>query len=165
MKVINGNNDEKWSLEMFMGTKTIHAGQISKKEYCDFKGWQVPENEDPNEIGYLVAYSDDYVSWSPAVPFQEAYRTNGKLTFGQAIEAAKQGKKVARQGWNGSGMFAYIVPAASYPAQTGAAKAYFGENALVPYREYWALKTAQNDIATWSPSGSDSLSNDWMIVN
>ena len=32
------------------------------------------------------------------------------LNFGQAIEAAKQGKKVARQGWNGSGMFAYIVP-------------------------------------------------------
>jgi len=24
-----------------------------------------------------------------------------KLNFGQAIEALKQGKKVARQGWNG----------------------------------------------------------------
>lgn len=162
MKVINGNNDEKWSLEMFMGTKTIHAGQISKKEYCDFKGWQVPENEDPNEIGYLVAYSDDYVSWSPAVPFQEAYRTNGKLTFGHAIEAAKQGHKVSRSGWNGSGMFAYIVPANTYPAQTKAAQDTFGD--MVPYRAYWALKTTQNDIATWAPSGSDSLAEDWCIV-
>jgi len=87
MKVINGKNEgEKYSLEMFMGTKTIHAGMISKQEYCDYKGWGVPDNEDPNEIGYLVAYSDDYVSWSPAVPFQEAYRTNGNLTFGHAIE-------------------------------------------------------------------------------
>ncbi len=84
------------------------------------------------------------------------------LNFGQAIEAAKAGKKVARVGWNGSGMFAYIVPAASYPAQTDAAKQTFGD--MVPYRAYWALKTAQNDIATWAPSGSDSLAEDWMIV-
>jgi hypothetical protein len=85
------------------------------------------------------------------------------LTFGQAIEFAKQGKKVARQGWNGSGMFAYIVPANSYPAQTEAARKEFGE--MVPYRTYWALKTAQNDVATWAPSGSDSLAEDWMIVD
>ena len=85
------------------------------------------------------------------------------LSFGDAIEVAKNGGKVSRSGWNGSGMFAYIVPANSYPAQTGAAKSYFGEN-LVPYREYWALKTAQGDVATWAPSGSDSLANDWGVV-
>jgi len=90
---------------------------------------------------------------------------NDNLNFGQAIEAAKAGNRVARAGWNGSGMFAYIVPAASYPAQTGAAKAHFGENGMVPYREYWALKTAQNDVATWAPSGSDSLASDWMILD
>ena len=27
------------------------------------------------------------------------------MNFGQAIEAAKAGKRVARLGWNGSGMF------------------------------------------------------------
>ncbi len=85
--------------------------------------------------------------------------------FGQAIEAAKNGKCVARKGWNGQNMFAYIVPAASYPAQTDTAKKYFGENELVPYRAYWALKTAQNDVATWSPSGSDSLAEDWVILD
>jgi hypothetical protein len=84
------------------------------------------------------------------------------MNFGQAVEAAKLGKKVARKGWNGANMFAYIVPAASYPAQTEAAKETFGD--LVPYRAYWALKTAQNDIATWSPSGSDSLAEDWVIL-
>lgn len=85
--------------------------------------------------------------------------------MGFATKAAKAGKRVARAGWNGSGMFAYIVPAASYPAQTGAAKAHFGENGMVPYREYWALKTAQGDIATWAPSGSDSLAEDWMVLD
>lgn len=83
-------------------------------------------------------------------------------TFGSAIEMAKQGGRVARTGWNGYGMYAYIVPANSYPAQTEVAKAEFGD--LVPYRAYWALKTAQNDIATWSPSGSDSLAEDWTVL-
>lgn len=87
------------------------------------------------------------------------------LTFGEATELAKRGLKVARAGWNGSGMFAYIVPANKYPAVTAVAKSHFGEGNLVPYREYWALKTAQNDVATWAPSGSDSLAEDWMVVN
>jgi len=87
------------------------------------------------------------------------------LTFGEAIEAAKSGHKIARKGWNGAGMFAYIVPANSYPAQTGVAKSHFGENAMVPYRAYWALKTAQEDVTAWAPSGSDSLAEDWMILN
>jgi len=88
----------------------------------------------------------------------------GQGSFGSAIAAAKEGYKVARTGWNGNGLFAYIVPSASYPAQTGVAKQHFGENAMVPYRAYWALKTAQEDIATWAPSGSDSLAEDWCTV-
>ena len=40
---------------------------------------------------------------------------NGKgdfkmMNFGQAIEALKNGKKVARVGWNGKGMFLYMTP-------------------------------------------------------
>jgi hypothetical protein len=84
--------------------------------------------------------------------------------FGVAINAAKTGKRVARAGWNGSGMFAYIVPENSYPASTKAMKDYFNGE-LVPYRAYWALKTAQNDVATWAPSGSDSLAEDWVILD
>lgn len=85
-----------------------------------------------------------------------------KLNFGQALEAAKQGKRIAREGWNGANMYAYIVPANTYPAQTDIARKEFGE--MVPYRAYWALKTAQNDIATWGPSGSDTLAEDWIIL-
>lgn len=84
--------------------------------------------------------------------------------FGWAINQLKMGKKVARQGWNGAGMFVYLVNEASYPAQTGVAKAHFGENALVPYRAYLALKTAQGDVATWAPSCSDALAEDWVVI-
>jgi hypothetical protein len=31
--------------------------------------------------------------------------------FGQAIEALKKGKRVAREGWNGKGMFLFLLPA------------------------------------------------------
>lgn len=164
-------NDSKF----YCGTKSLWAKPMTKKEYCDYRGWNVPENEDPNEEGYLVEYLDGgkpnttrhagYISWSPKDVFERAYKENGNLTFGHATEAAKQGKRVARTGWNGAGMFAYIVPANSYPAQTAAAKLHFGEDALVPYRAYWALKTAQGDVATWAPSGSDSLAEDWVIID
>lgn len=87
----------------------------------------------------------------------------GNGSFGSAIEALKQGYKVARIGWNGSGMFAYYVPENSYPAQTNIAKEAFPDG-MVPYRAYLALKTAQNDIATWSPSTSDALAEDWMTI-
>lgn len=32
------------------------------------------------------------------------------MNFGQAIEALKEGKKVARKGWNGKGMWLVLVP-------------------------------------------------------
>jgi hypothetical protein len=120
----------------------------------------------PQIGGYYVVYKDGYKSFSPAEAFEEGNKLiDGSVTFGEATDAAKSGKRVARKGWNGQGMFAYIVPSASYPAQTGVAKEHFGENALVPYRAYWALKTAQEDVATWSPSGSDSLAEDWVILD
>lgn len=87
------------------------------------------------------------------------------MNIGQAVEAMKSGKRVARSGWNGQGMFAYYVPANSYPAQTGVAKQFFGENAMVPYRAYMALKTAQGDVAAWTPSGSDALADDWIVLD
>lgn len=88
------------------------------------------------------------------------------MNFGKALEAIKIGKKVQREGWNGAKMFVYLVPANSYPAgenSFGTMKGIFPDD-MVPYREYMALKTAQNDIATWSPSGSDALAEDWLIL-
>lgn len=84
--------------------------------------------------------------------------------FGSALVSLKFGRRVTRAGWNAKGMFVYLVPAASYPAQTGAAKAHFGENAMVPYDAYMALKNAQGTVSTWVPSVSDCLATDWHEV-
>jgi hypothetical protein len=119
----------------------------------------------PSVDGYKVVYPDGYESWSPADVFEAAYREVGTMHFGDALHALKQGLKVAREGWNGAGQFAYLVPAAAYPVQTGAAKSHFGEGSLVPYRAYLALKTVQDDVATWAPSVSDVLADDWLVVD
>ena len=159
-------------MSLFIGTKVVNAVPMNRADYNTFRDWDLPDDENGEDFGYLVEYLDGgkpniveysgYVSWSPLEVFDNAYKSLNALTFGDAIHFAKQGAKIARAGWNGSGMFVYIVPAASYPAQTEAIKTIFPET--VPYREYWALKTAQNDVSTWAPSGSDSLAEDWYIL-
>ena len=84
--------------------------------------------------------------------------------FGYALMFLKQGKKVARKGWNGKGQFVYYVPADRYVAKTEAAKSVMDKDGKVSYRAYLALKTAQGDIATWVPSISDCLAEDWEVV-
>lgn len=90
-------------------------------------------------------------------------KTNS-LTFSHALDAIKLGKKIARTGWNGKGMFVYFVPAASYPAQTGVAKEYFGAAALVPYAAYMAIKNVDETVSTWVPSVNDVLAEDWQVL-
>jgi hypothetical protein len=158
----------------FIGTKIITALAMTRAAYNEYRAWSLPANEDGADDGYLVEYTDGgkpnvvghagYVSWSPKEQFDNAYRPCDGMTFGLAVEALKSGAKVARAGWNGKGQFVYLVPAASYPVQTGAAKSYFGEGSLVPYNAYLALKGVDDTVSTWAPSGSDALAEDWQLV-
>lgn len=158
----------------YIGTKLICAQAMSRAEYNDYRGWELPANENGDDLGFLVEYLDGgqsnhpnhsgYISWSPADVFSRAYRPSTGLTFGMALEALKLGKRVARVGWNGAGQFVYLVPAASYPAQTSAAKEHFGTDAMVPYNAYMAIKNVNETVSTWVPSCNDCLAEDWEIV-
>ena len=86
------------------------------------------------------------------------------MNFGAALEAIQAGQRIARTGWNGKGMFVYFVPPASYPVQTGAAKAHFGKGAMVPYNAYMAIKNVDGTVSTWVPSVNDCLASDWGVV-
>ena len=86
------------------------------------------------------------------------------MNFGDALKELKAGKRVQRAGWNGKGMFAYLVPAAKYPVQIGAAKAHFGEGAMVPYNPYLAIKNVDESVSTWVPSINDCLADDWQVI-
>jgi hypothetical protein len=153
----------------YYGTKRIKAEPMNRAEYNTFRGWALPANEDGADEGYLVEYLDGgkpnvegyagYVSWSPKEQFEAAYQSFDRLSFGHAIEAAKAGAKIAREGWNGKGMFVYYVPANRYATQTEAARSQFGES--VPYRDYLAMKTVNEEVVPWVASQTDILANDW----
>lgn len=67
----------------FIGTKSVLATTMSRGEYNEYRGWTIPENEDPAEQGYLVEYVDGgkpnderhkgYISWSPRDVFEKSY--------------------------------------------------------------------------------------------
>ena len=61
----------------FTGTKTLDAEVMTRGEYNLFRGWVIPENENPDDEGYKVVYGDGYVSWSPKATFKAAYRPSG----------------------------------------------------------------------------------------
>lgn len=143
------------------------------KEYVGFKRVLGFPQEKDGQSGYGVIYPDGYQSWSPKEVFEKAYRETGnhsittdKLTFSEAIELLKQGKKLAREGWNGKGMFIYYVPENKYPAsgnKLGTMSGIF-EDDLVPYGAYLAMKTAQNNVVPWLASQTDVLAEDWQIA-
>ena len=75
------------------------------------------------------------------------------LTFGEAIEALKQGKRVARKGWNGKGMFLYLEEFELSVISIN--KDYDYEPCLVMY-------TAQGKWQPgWLASQTDILAEDW----
>jgi len=124
----------------------------------------------PNNVlfGYSASTSDalaeDWVILDPDLPKQdlrEEVPVIG-LRFGEAIENLRAGKTLTRIGWNASDMWLYYVPTAKYKTMTDAAKEAFGDT--VSYREYLALKTAQGDVATWSPSNTDVFATDWVVL-
>jgi hypothetical protein len=94
------------------------------------------------------------------------------LNFGQAIEAMKQGKRVARTGWNGKGMFVYLLPASNMPVSSitdETPKQMIEEkifNDTVDFLPAIRMFTADKKILTgWLASQTDMLSEDWYILN
>lgn len=153
---------------------------MTRGEYNEYRGWTIPENEDPNKKGYLVEYTDGgkpcderhkgYISWSPADVFKDAYRANGYLSFGDALTALKQGKKVARSGWNGKDQY---VVAQAHTTTTEASNIWNPHNKAhaeklggqIDVAPYCTLKTAQDTLAIgWTPSTGDLFANDWLIL-
>lgn len=93
------------------------------------------------------------------------------LNFGLALEALKTGKKIARQGWNGKGMFLFLLPAGKIPktAIHDPALKTVLENTGKDHFEALGsirMKTADDKILTgWLASQTDMLSEDWVILD
>ena len=83
------------------------------------------------------------------------------MNFGQAIEAFKQGKKVARTGWNGKGMFLLYVPSEKWGIIDKIGLGIPKGN-LLPWI---GMKTADNKFVPWLARQTDMIAEDWEIVD
>lgn len=61
-------------MKEYVGVKIIKAMPMNRGDYNLYKGWTIPENENPLDEGYLVCYKDGYESWSPKSIFDDSYR-------------------------------------------------------------------------------------------
>jgi len=109
----------------------------------------------------------------------------GRGSFGEAIRALKDGKMVARSGWNGKGMFVFMqVPASigmnivpnmqSLPQdvkdefmrrakQVDENNEPYVDSQYIKYQNQLAMVYPDNNVYGWLASPSDVLSNDWGI--
>ena len=158
----------------YIGTKVIHARPMTRQAYNDYRGWQLPDNEDGADDGYLVEYVDGgkandprhagYISWSPKDVFERAYRPVENMSFGLAIEALKAGKKVARAGWNGNGMFLFLVPGSTFKVNRPPLMGIYPEGTEIYYCPHIDMKTADGKVVPWLASQTDVLAEDWAVV-
>lgn len=166
-------------MKTYIGTKIINAIPMTRLAYNEFRGWTLPANENGNDEGYLVEYKDGgkpnteqyagYVSWSPKEQFDNAYREVSGLSFGLALEALKQGKKVARAGWNGKGMWLIYVQGTkevNFTEGSAYQKAGLTSGEILPHIDMYTTNSSGRKamLPGWLASQTDMLSDDWQIV-
>lgn len=98
------------------------------------------------------------------------------MNFGQALDYLKQGEKVARVGWNGKGMFIYLVngtnvnyenlrnEAAKHLSEEGS-HALGNAGLRVTINAHIDMKAADGSVVVgWLASQTDMLAEDWEVV-
>lgn len=111
----------------------------------------------PDDWGYVVKYPDGFISWSPSKAFEDGYRpvpTEG-MTFGEAIEALRNGERVCRRGWNGKGMWLEMQRPDKHSKMT------------LPYLYLNYPEDSEHTPGArvpWLASQTDVLAQDWMLA-
>lgn len=153
---ITHETDDCYLIPTLEGTMRFNRGEML---ITDVKGEIYPCKMDIFEATY--------------VPGCQGTRPKG-LNFGEAVEALKQGKRVAREGWNGKEMFVFMqVPAVIPPdiipkmqSLPQTVKDAFGlREAPISYSNQLALVKPDNSINGWAPSTADALAEDWMVLD
>lgn len=92
-------------MKQYIGTKEVQAMPMNRGDYNALRGWQVPENENPADDGYLVVYPhgepnvkefNGYVSWSPKKQFEEAYRVSETFKDRLTVEYAQLEERLGK---------------------------------------------------------------------
>lgn len=86
------------------------------------------------------------------------------MDFGTALVALKAGKRVARAGWNGKGMFLYLVNGSQFTVNRPPLLGIYPEGTVIDYLPHIDMKTADGQCVPWVASQSDLIVEDWSEV-
>ena len=86
------------------------------------------------------------------------------MNFGDAVQALKAGHKVAREGWNGKGMFLFLVQGSSFAVNRPPLMGIFPEGHVIKYKPHIDMFCADGEVVPWLASQSDVLCEDWVEV-
>lgn len=87
------------------------------------------------------------------------------MDFSEALHALKRGERVCREGWNGKGMFLFLVPGSVFKVNREPLLSIMGEGTEIRYHAHIDMKTAQGDIVPWLASQTDVLASDWIVIS
>lgn len=80
------------------------------------------------------------------------------FSFSEAIKQLKKGRKVARKGWNGKGMYLFLCFPASIEPKAENVEIYSARQSI-------AIRTADSSIVVgWNASQTDMLAEDWVFA-
>ena len=87
------------------------------------------------------------------------------MDFSTALIACKAGSKITRAGWNGTGMFVYLVPGSRFEVNRPPLLGIYPEGTTIDYRPHLDMKTADGSCVPWLASQTDLLAADWEVVS
>jgi hypothetical protein len=83
------------------------------------------------------------------------------FSFEQALRALKAGLEVTREGWNGKGMFLFLVPGSTFKVNRPPLMGIYPVGTDIQYRGHIDMVTADGSVVPWVASQSDLLAEDW----
>lgn len=150
-------------MKTYIGTKILNAKPMTRGDYNTLRGWTLPADENGADEGYLTDNGAGHLQWQPKAVFEDAFAPFDGMDFGMAIAALKMGKRVARAGWNGKGMFLFLIQGSNDIAKLHGYG--FGEVVGEPiFRDAIFMRTVDNQLVPWTASQTDVLAEDWQII-
>ena len=84
--------------------------------------------------------------------------------IGWAVKQMQGGDRVCRSGWNGKGMFVFLVPGSRFQVNRPPLLGIYPEGTTIDYHAHVDMRTSDGKIVPWLCSQSDLLATDWQIA-
>ena len=97
-------------------------------------------------------------------PIDEPAGDTCSMNFSCALDYIKQGSRLARAGWNGKGMFVFLVPGSAFCVNREPLLSILGEGTKVKYAPHIDIRRPDGVISVWQPSMGDVMAEDWYEV-